>query len=128
MISYFIVAYCTFMTNFSSKLKCQFQIVFDQDSFPLNVSLFQVSLLLLNSANCLLASGCWNACFYHTLFTKKFPLFLQAPGLFVVRYFSCVEQTVLPFSFICQQIVAFNTSSIIFLNKSFLHLDADSAS
>ena len=75
MISYFIVAHCTFMKNFSSKLKSQFQVIFDQDSFPLEMSQFQASLLH-NFKNRLLANGWWNTCFYHySSFTKKFPIF-----------------------------------------------------
>ena len=74
MISYFIAAYCTFTTNFSSKLKSQFLIIFGQDSFPLKMSSFQVSLLH-NFKNCLLPNGWWNTCFSHySFFTKKFPI------------------------------------------------------
>ena len=74
MISYFIVAHCTFTTNFSSKLKSQFQVIFGQDFFPLKMSPFQVRLLH-NFTNCLLANGWWNTCFSHySFFTKKFPI------------------------------------------------------
>ena len=56
MVSYFIVAHCTFTTNFSSKLKSQFQVIFGQDF-------------------CLLANGWWNTYFYHyCVFTKRFPI------------------------------------------------------
>ena len=84
MISYFIVAHCMFMTNFSSKLKLksQFQVIFGQDSFPLKMSPFQVSLLH-NFTKCLLTNGWWNTRFYHyPFFTKKFPISSpQALGL-----------------------------------------------
>ena len=74
MISYFIVAHCTFTTNFSSKLKSQFQVIFGQDSFPLKMSPFQVSILH-NFKNCLLANRWWNTCFSHySFFTKTFPI------------------------------------------------------
>ena len=70
MISYFIVANCTFTTNSSSKLKSPLQIIFGQNSFPLKMSPFQVSLLQ-NSTNCLLVNGCWDTCFYHYSFFTK---------------------------------------------------------
>ena len=77
MITYFIVI-------FSSKLKVksQCQVIFGQDSFPLKMSPFQVSLFH-NFTNCLLANGWWNTCFYHyPFFTKKFPISSpQALGL-----------------------------------------------
>ena len=96
IISYFIVAHCTFMTNFSSKLKLksQFQVIFGQDSFTLKMSSFQVSLLH-NFTNCLLANGWWNTCFYHypVFYKKVFHLFF-ASAWFVRRYFSFVEQSV----------------------------------
>ena len=119
MISYFIVAHCTFTTNFSSKLKSQFQVIFGQDFFPLKMSPFQVSLLH-NFTKCLLANGWLNTCFSHySFFYKKVSyLFSQALGL---SYFSFAEQTdfvVFPdYSFvtikspiffsICLQMVAF---------------------
>ena len=93
MISYFIVAHCTFTTNFSSKLNSQFQAIFGRDSFPLKMSPFQVSLLH-NFTNCLLANGGWNTCFYHSFFLQKsFPSLLES-AWFVIRHFSFVEQTV----------------------------------
>ena len=70
MISYFIVARCTFTLNFSSKLKSQFQVIFGHDSFPLKMSPFQVSLWQ-NSTNCLLANGRWNVCFQLYSFSTK---------------------------------------------------------
>ena len=74
MISYFIVARCTFTINFSSKLKSQFQVIFGHDFFPLKMSPFQVSLWQ-NSTNCLLANGWGNNCFYQYPFsTKRFPI------------------------------------------------------
>ena len=114
MISYFIVAYCTFTTNFSSKLKSQFQVIFGQDSFPLKMSPFQVSLLY-NFTKFLRANGWWN------LFLQKNSQSVLASAWFVVRYFSFVEQTVLmvfpDYSFVttnspiffsrCLQMVAF---------------------
>ena len=81
MTSYFIVAYCTFMINFSSKLKSQFQFIFGQDSFPLKVHFrpaFYCRTLRIVSA---LMDGGMPA-FTITIFTKKFPiLFLQALGM-----------------------------------------------
>ena len=92
MISYFIVAHCTFTTNFSSKLKSQFQVIFGQDFFALKMSPFQVRLLH-NFTNCLLANGEIPA-FPITLFLQKsFPSPL-ASTCFVIRYFSFVEQAV----------------------------------
>ena len=75
MISYLrIVAHCMFTTNFSSKRKSQFQVMFRQDSFPLKMSSLQVSISRY-STNCLLPNGCWNTCFHHySFFTKKFPI------------------------------------------------------
>ena len=82
MISYFIVAHCTFMKNFSRKLKSQFQVTFGQDSFALKMSPFQVSLSQ-NSTNSLLTNGCGISAFTTNLILQKnFPhLFLQALGL-----------------------------------------------
>ena len=81
IISYFIVAHCTFTRNFSSKLKPQFQVIFGQDSIFLNISSFQASLLQ-KATNCLFTNGWWNACFYNYSFYKKVShLFLQALGL-----------------------------------------------
>ena len=95
MISYFIVARCKFTTNFSRKLKSQFQVIFGQDSFSLKMSPFQVSLLQ-NSTNCLLANGWWNTCFYHySFFTKKFPISSCKHFVCHKIFLSFVEQTVL---------------------------------
>ena len=146
MISYFIVPHCMFTTNVSRKLKSQFQVIFGQNSFLLKVSPFQVSLVH-SFTNCLLANGWWNTCFYHYSFLQKCFPSLLASAWFVVRYFSFVEQTVLvvfpDYSFVTTKSPIFfsiclhrwlllNTSSmisyLIFLNKFFLHLDADSAS
>ena len=134
MLSYFIVAHCTFMKNFSSKLKSRFQVDFSQDPFPLTMvswvhfwpafycrTLRTVSLLMDEGMLALTI----------TLFTK-IHLYILLSAWFVARYFSFVEQTVLPSFFISLQMVAFDTSSmissLIFLNKFFLHLDADSTS
>ena len=112
MITYFILAHCTFMTNFSSKLKSQFQLIFDEDSFPLKMSPFQVSLLQ-NFTNCLLDNGWWNTCFYHYFFfCKKVPHLVFASAWFVSRYFSFVEQT----------------DFVVFPDYSPVFPDADSAS
>ena len=131
MISYFIVAHCTFTTNFSSELKSQFQVIFDQDFFPLKMSPFQVRLLH-NFMNCLLANGWWNTCFSHySFFTKKFPI-SSRKHLLCHKIFLFCRTTKSPIFFsICLQLVAFEYSMIsylIFLNKVFLHLDADSVS
>ena len=132
MISYFAVAHSTFTTKFLRRLKSQFQVIFGQYFFSLNVDTspckwkveyFLLPLLLLRKNFTSLASA-W----------------------FVIRYFSFVEQTVLVdfpdyffvttkspifFSFDCR-LLLLNTSSmissLIFLNKSFLHLDIDSVS
>ena len=95
MISYFIVAHCTFTTNFSSKHKSQFQVIFGKDFFPLKMSPFQVRLLH-NFTNCLLANGWWNTlhAFLITLFLQKSFPSLLASTCFVIRYFSFVEQAV----------------------------------
>ena len=94
MISYFIVAHCTFTTNFSSKPKSQFLVIFGQDSFPLKMTLFQVSLSQ-NSTNCLLGNGWRDICYHHyCFFAKCFPSLL-ASAWFVARHLSFVEQTVL---------------------------------
>ena len=71
IISYFIVQHCMFTTKFSSKLKSQLQVIFGQDSFPLNMSSFQANRLLQNFTKGLLANGWWDACFYHNSFYKK---------------------------------------------------------
>ena len=132
MISYFAVAHSTFTTKFLRRLKSQFQVIFGQYFFSLNVDTspckwkveyFLLPLLLLRKNFTSLASA-W----------------------FVIRYFSFVEQTVLVdfpdyffvttkspifFSYDCR-LLLLNTSrmisSLIFLNKSFLHLDIDSVS
>ena len=114
MITYFIVVHCTFMTNFSSKLKLksQFQVIFDENSFPLKMSPFQVSLLH-NFTDCLLANGWWNTCFCHyPFFYKKVSHPFSASAWFVRTYFSFVEQTVF----------------VVFPDYSSVFLDADSAS
>ena len=70
-----------FTTNFSSKLKPQLQVIFGQDSFPLNTSPFQVSLSQ-NSPNCLPTNRWQNSCFYHcSFYTKVSHLLLQELGL-----------------------------------------------
>ena len=73
MVSFSIVAHCTFTTNLSSKFKSQVQIIFSQDFFPPKMSPFQV-ILFQNSKNCLLINERWNACFYHYSFYRKFPI------------------------------------------------------
>ena len=114
MISYFIVAHCTFMKNFSRKLKAQFQVIFGQDSFPLKMSPFLTeSISSLTDVEYLLLPL--------ILFYKKIFPSLLASTWFVVRYFSFVEQTVLVifpdysfvstkspiFFFICLQMIDF---------------------
>ena len=78
MISYFIAGHCTFTTKF------------DQDSFPLKISPFQVSLFQ-NSTNSSLING--------GIPIFKINILLQKPLLesvwFVARYFSFVKQAVL---------------------------------
>ena len=107
MLSYFIVAHCTFMKNFSSKLKSRFQVNFSQDPFPLTMvswvhfwpafycrTLRTVSLLMDEGMLALTI----------TLFTK-IHLYILLSAWFVARYFSFVEQTVLPSFFISLQMV-----------------------
>ena len=66
-----------------------------------------------------------------TLFAKKFVIPF-ARAWFVLKYISIVTNTFLTFFFIYQEMLAFDTSgmipALIFLNKSFLHLDENSAS
>ena len=96
-----------------------------RQTFRANLSL---SFNLFLVRNCVIANGWW--CFYHYSFNKKGFLSLLASASFVERYFFFVEKTVLLLFFIWLQIVAVHTSSmisfLIFLNKSFVHLDADS--
>ena len=47
MISYSIVALHFYKQLFKQIYKSQFQIIFDQDSFPLKLSLFQVCLQMV---------------------------------------------------------------------------------
>ena len=132
MLSYFIVAHCTFMKNFSSKLKSRFQVNFSQDSFPQSM----VSWVhfwpgfycrTLRTVSLLMDEGM--PAFTITLFTK-IHLYILARACFVARYFSFVEQTVFPSFSISLQMVTIDPSSMIsslvFLNKFFLHLDAES--
>ena len=73
MISYFIVARHIY-DKLYRKFKSQFQVIFGQDSFPLKMGPFQVSLSQ-NSTNCLLANGWWHPTFTITLvFSRKFPI------------------------------------------------------
>ena len=109
MISNFIVVHCTLTTNFSSKLKSQFQVM----------SVFQASLSQ-NSMTRLLGNGCWNTCFYHyCFFRKRFPissckclvyrkifLFCQRDSLVGLPDYSFLTTKSGDF-FICLQMVAF---------------------
>ena len=120
MISYFIVAHCTFTTNFLSKLKSQFQVIFGQDFFPLKMVHFRSDFCTtLRTVSSLMDGGIH--AFPITLFLqKRFPSLL-ASTCFVIRYFSFVEQAVFvvfpDYSFvttkspiffsICLQMVAF---------------------
>ena len=62
-----------FTTNFSSKLKTQFQVIFGQDSFPLNTSPFQPAFRkTLRTVSSLMDDGM--PTFTITLFTQKFPI------------------------------------------------------
>ena len=71
-----------------------FELTFDEDSIPLKMSPFQVSLLH-NLTNSLLANGWWNTCFYHyPCFYKNVSHLFSASAWFVRRYFSFVKQTV----------------------------------
>ena len=88
MISYFIVAHYTFTTNFSSKRKSQFQVIFGQVSFPLKMSPFQVSFLE-DSTNCFSDNGWWNICFYHYCFFTIFNILLVSNILFHMPVDGC---------------------------------------
>ena len=131
IISYFIVAHFTFTTKFSSNFKSQFEVTFGQDSLSLNMSSFQASHLLQNSMKSLLTNWWLNVCSYLYSFCNVV-LSPLASTSFVLRYLLFAKQTVLSFFFICLQMVAFDTSGmisfLIFVNKSFLALDSDSAS
>ena len=85
MITYFILVHCTFLTNFSNKLKLksQFQLSFDEDSLPLKMSPFQVSLCTTLRTVSSLMDGRGIPAFTITpFFTKKFSIsFLQVLGL-----------------------------------------------
>ena len=136
MISYFIFALYIYNTVRLCTLKSQFQVLLGQDSSPLKMSPFYVSLSQ-NSTKCLLANRWWNTCFYHcSFFTKKFTISSHHRCLVCIRYFSFVEQTVLVvfpdysfattkspiLFFMCLQMVTFTSSMIsyfIFLNKFF---------
>ena len=72
-----------FTTNFSSKLKPQFLVIFGWDSFLLSTSPFQASLFQ-NSTNCLLTGWWWNVCFYHYSFLHKSLASLLLRAWFVV--------------------------------------------
>ena len=62
-----------FTMNFSSKRKPEFQVIFGQDSFPLNTSPFQASLPQpLRTASALMVGGMLALTI--TLFTQKFPI------------------------------------------------------
>ena len=107
---------CLFTTNFLSKLKSQFQVIFGQDSFRLKMSPFQTSLSQ-NSTNCFLAYEWWNACFYHYFFlTKQVFHLLLAFGLLldtvlvIFPDYSFVTTKSLIFFFICLEMVAFEYS------------------
>ena len=82
----------------------QFQVISGQDSFPLNMSSFQGSLLLRVSINCLLANGWWNACFYHYIFfTKKISyLFLEVLSFLQDISLLLNKQFCLSFSYACR--------------------------
>ena len=113
----------------------------------MNTSSRLTGRLSQNSANCLLTNGL-KCLLLPLLSLHKSSPYLLARAWFVVRYFSFVEQIVLvifadyfsvnvtpslqssfPYAL---RWLASNTSSmissLIFLNKSFLHLDVDSAS
>ena len=130
MISYFIAAHCVFTTNFSSKCKSQFQVIFGQDSFPLKLSPFQASLSQ-NSPDCLFTNGWCNVCntwntwipFSMTLFIKTFPilsckllvcfkmfLFCRTVSFGGLPFYSFVTAKSPILFFICLQMVIFEYS------------------
>ena len=139
--------YRKFMTKFSSKLKPQFQVSFGQDSFPMNTSPFQASLSQ-NSANCFLLMDGGMPAFTITIFIETFPISSCQSLVWLARYFFFVEQIILvvfpdyffvnllpslqySFPYTCRWLNLDTSSMIsylIFLNKSFLHLDVASAS
>ena len=97
IITYFILAHSTFITNFSCKLKLKslFQLTFDEDSIPLKMTQFQVSLSQ-NFANRLLPNGWWNTCFYHYPSFHKNVSHLfsaSAKGFLIITYFILAHST-----------------------------------
>ena len=127
-ISYFIVAHCTFTTNLSSKLKSQFQVIFWEDSILSTWVHFKLVFYCRTLRTfCSLMDGGMPA-FTITLLTKKFPISFCKHLVCCTIFLFCQKDS---FTFLFD-IMPFDTSSIIssliLLNKSFLHLDAHNAS
>ena len=126
-ISYFIVAHCTFTTNLSSKLKSQFQVIFWEDSFLSTWVHFKLVFYCRTLRTfCSLMDGGMPA-FTITLLTKKFPISFCKHLVCCTIFLFCQKDS---FTFLFD--MPFDTfsmiSSLILLNKSFLHLDAHNAS
>ena len=126
-ISYFIVAHCTFTTNLSSKLKSQFQVIFWEDSFLSTWVHFKLVFYCRTLRTfCSLMDGGMPA-FTITLLTKKFPISFCKHLVYCKIFLFCQKDS---FTFLFH--MPFDTSSmissLILLNKSFLHLDAHNAS
>ena len=130
------------------KLKSQFQVIFGEDFFPLNKISPRQASLLKTSKNCLLTIEWWNAFFTITYFTQMFStssckclvcrkIFLfcriDSPGCLPWLFFRnhCISDILFHIPADGCRLL-FNTScmisSLIFLKKSFLNIDVDSAS
>ena len=133
-----------FTTNFSSKRKPECQVIFSQDCFPLNTSPFLASLpQTLRTASALIDDGMLALTI--TLFMQKFPIssckslvcrkifpFCRTDSLVVLpeHFFVNLPPSLqYSFSYACRWLLL-NTSSLIssliFLNRSFLHPDVAS--
>ena len=77
-----------FRTNILSKLKRQFQVIFGQNFFPLNINPFQASLLQDSTNYCLLTNRWWKSSFSHYNFCAKVSL-SSCKGLVWHKTFFC---------------------------------------
>ena len=137
-----------FLKTFLHKLKSQFQVFFGEDFFPLNKVSPSQTGLLKTPTNCLLTNEWWNAFFTITYFTQMFSISsckrlvcrkiflfcqLDSPGCLPWLFFRnhCISDILVHMPADGCRLL-FNTScmisSLIFLKKSFLNIDVDSAS